>query len=475
MKNILLKGLFVSASIIFATSSVSAMTCTNLTKSLSKGSENSEVLTLQQFLFDGGYLTAKPNGYFGAGTAAAVKKFQIANGMSPVGSVGAGTRGKLKDVSCDKSSSTVMSTSIKTENPQVVKNDSGLVSYKVTGGAANIVFDSITNSVWAPSYKNISKIDTKNGSEVVFNKTVGDSGSVVFDNISSSVWTLSSRGSYVTKTNIKTGESVDIEVGKFPKYIVFDDVTNSIWIANDRTSFLKKIDVKTNKVSEYLVGRNINSMTFSKEMSSIFVTHYQKEFLSKVDVKTGSSTDFALDVVPSGSVVDTITNSVWVGGSAKDPEAGNESVDVLSKINLATGEVKKYILGRSLRGRGMLGNYSYVNLIFNAETSSIWTPSRTSNAITKINVNTGEIKEYTIGDKFGAQKIEYDPITKSIWAITYSGIVSKINVITGIITEFTIDKKIATESVFANDLTFDSSTNSILVSSQGFIYKIQSK
>ena len=57
MKNILIKGLLVFASVFLITSSVSALTCTNLTKTLSKGSENSEVLKLQQFLFDGGYLT----------------------------------------------------------------------------------------------------------------------------------------------------------------------------------------------------------------------------------------------------------------------------------------------------------------------------------------------------------------------------------------------------------------------------------
>lgn len=105
MKNILLKGLFVSASIIFITSSASAMACTSLTKALSKGSENSEVLKLQQFLFDGGYLTAKPNGYFGDRTVMAVKKFQKEKGLAQVGTVGPLTRTKLKNMSCSSASS----------------------------------------------------------------------------------------------------------------------------------------------------------------------------------------------------------------------------------------------------------------------------------------------------------------------------------------------------------------------------------
>ncbi|MEI6810558.1 MAG: peptidoglycan-binding domain-containing protein [Candidatus Nomurabacteria bacterium] len=103
MKNILIKGLFVSVSILFITSSSSALTCTNLTKPLANGSKDSEVLKLQQFLFDGGYLSTKPNGYFGAGTLTALKKFQKANGLAQVGSVGPGTRSKIKEVSCNDS------------------------------------------------------------------------------------------------------------------------------------------------------------------------------------------------------------------------------------------------------------------------------------------------------------------------------------------------------------------------------------
>ncbi len=107
------------------------MTCTSLTKPLSKGSENSEGLTLQQFLFDGGYLTIKPNGYFGAGTVTAVKKFQIANGISPVGSIGAGTRGKVKEVSCSKKGTALtlktmqqVAQSTSTNSTQIVSSES---------------------------------------------------------------------------------------------------------------------------------------------------------------------------------------------------------------------------------------------------------------------------------------------------------------------------------------------------------------
>lgn len=97
----ILKRLLIASVLIASISTfVSAMTCTTLTKSLTRGSTDSEVTILQQFLFDGGYLKTQPNGIFGAGTVTAVKRFQIANGVSPVGSVGKMTRAKVKEVSC---------------------------------------------------------------------------------------------------------------------------------------------------------------------------------------------------------------------------------------------------------------------------------------------------------------------------------------------------------------------------------------
>jgi peptidoglycan hydrolase-like protein with peptidoglycan-binding domain len=82
------------------TQQTTATTCTNLTKALSKGSENSEVLKLQQFLYDSRYLTSKPNGYFGNGTISAVKKFQAVNGLSQSGLIGPIARQKINELTC---------------------------------------------------------------------------------------------------------------------------------------------------------------------------------------------------------------------------------------------------------------------------------------------------------------------------------------------------------------------------------------
>jgi hypothetical protein len=65
------------------------------TKPLKFGMTSSEVRELQVRLKELGYLTATPTGYYGNQTLAAVKKYQKANGLEQLGSVGPGTRAAL--------------------------------------------------------------------------------------------------------------------------------------------------------------------------------------------------------------------------------------------------------------------------------------------------------------------------------------------------------------------------------------------
>lgn len=147
--------------------------CINLTKTLSKGSENSEVLKLQQFLFDGGYLTVKPNGYFGSGTVTALKKFQLTNSMSPVGSVGPMTRSKIKEVSCTSGSSKISTVS---NVMPVVVNEANLNKINETDviDSINVInkkVEDYDNNYFAqnkkiPSYKFNVKVGGKWGSKL---------------------------------------------------------------------------------------------------------------------------------------------------------------------------------------------------------------------------------------------------------------------------------------------------------------------
>lgn len=58
---------------------------------LRRGNQGSEVLVLQQYLADLGYLSTAPDGQFGSGTERAVKLFQEANGLTADGIAGVGT------------------------------------------------------------------------------------------------------------------------------------------------------------------------------------------------------------------------------------------------------------------------------------------------------------------------------------------------------------------------------------------------
>jgi len=58
---------------------------------LRRGDENAEVLVLQQYLLNLGYLSTEPDGQFGSGTERAVKLFQEANGLTADGVAGKGT------------------------------------------------------------------------------------------------------------------------------------------------------------------------------------------------------------------------------------------------------------------------------------------------------------------------------------------------------------------------------------------------
>jgi peptidoglycan hydrolase-like protein with peptidoglycan-binding domain len=62
---------------------------------LYSGMEGDEVLKLQKVLKEQGFFSVEPNGSFGPLTVLAVKKFQVAHGLSQLGVVGPGTRAAL--------------------------------------------------------------------------------------------------------------------------------------------------------------------------------------------------------------------------------------------------------------------------------------------------------------------------------------------------------------------------------------------
>jgi hypothetical protein len=68
------------------------------TEYLTPGSQDNEVLMLQEILQREGYLTAPPTGYFGTATEGAVEEFQTAEGIDALGVVGPSTRAALNQI-----------------------------------------------------------------------------------------------------------------------------------------------------------------------------------------------------------------------------------------------------------------------------------------------------------------------------------------------------------------------------------------
>lgn len=70
--------------------------CNILNRNLSQGVQGDDVASLQEFLSGEGYLSANATGYFGPMTGQAVAKWQAAQGVQSVGSVGPMTRERIK-------------------------------------------------------------------------------------------------------------------------------------------------------------------------------------------------------------------------------------------------------------------------------------------------------------------------------------------------------------------------------------------
>ncbi len=113
-------------------SSTPVVLCATLLTTLSRRQETPEVMTLQSFLSEKGFLQATPNGYFGAGTLASVKAFQKSKAITPTGVVGTITRGAIAKETCIRPLSQKIISSIVSSSslPQVQVTSSS--STKVT-------------------------------------------------------------------------------------------------------------------------------------------------------------------------------------------------------------------------------------------------------------------------------------------------------------------------------------------------------
>jgi hypothetical protein len=127
-----MKKILLVLTVLLGVSYASAASCIDLKSGLSRGMETPNVLILQNFLYEKGFLKAKPNGYFGVGTFAGVKAYQKSLGFEQAGSVGPATRAAIRKETCGTAS-----VSQTTTVPAVVTTTKSEPVYKPTVAVVN--------------------------------------------------------------------------------------------------------------------------------------------------------------------------------------------------------------------------------------------------------------------------------------------------------------------------------------------------
>lgn len=74
--------------------------CDTLDRNLSRGMENEDVGYMQEFLKEKGFFDGEATGFFGAKTEAALKAYQVSEGLPGVGAFGPRTRTLILAVHC---------------------------------------------------------------------------------------------------------------------------------------------------------------------------------------------------------------------------------------------------------------------------------------------------------------------------------------------------------------------------------------
>jgi peptidoglycan hydrolase-like protein with peptidoglycan-binding domain len=179
------KSIFAALIISSFAYSHAAGSCLDFSTNLSRGSESSLVLSVQNFLFAKGFLKVAPNGYFGPSTFAAVKAYQKAQGFAQVGNTGPATRAAIKRDSCTQSQTVTQATQAAATTTPIVQISTSTTSIPAqnlprpaitsfdlvtlfAGGAANWNF-----SMYGTNFSTSSNVITMRNTETRKTYTIG--------------------------------------------------------------------------------------------------------------------------------------------------------------------------------------------------------------------------------------------------------------------------------------------------------------
>ncbi len=400
---------------------VSALTCVDLQNNLIKGKETSEVLSLQNFLAQKGFLTAKPNGYFGVGTLAAVKKYQQSIGLSRSGQVFPLTRAAIKKETCGSSASLPVSNT-GTQNTSTVSTvditPTLAGTYAVGINPYGIAITPSTNIVWVANYSanNLSKINLTTGDNIGTYSTGINPVQLITEPFTNSLWVANRGSNSVTKINLATETTIGTyPVGVNPGYLAFDAYTKSIWVANRGSNTVTKINASDGVImGTYSVGSNPVVVEFDSFTNSIWVANNSSSSIMKLNPTTGAIIGtYTVGNYPSGIAFDSYTNSLWVTSYTSNN---------VTKINPTTGVViGTYTVGTNPTG-----------VTFDTYTKSVWVANRGSNNVIKINPVTGAtLGTYSVGTNPNSIAVT----SNAVWVSNYT---------TNNVTKFTTQKSVTT-------------------------------
>jgi YVTN family beta-propeller protein len=193
-----------------------------------------------------------------------------------------------------------------------------------------------------------------------------DSRWVAFDG--TNVWVTNSHDGTVSKINAITGSTTTVSVGLYPFGVAFDG--SSIWVANRDSKTLSKINPSTNAVTTVALGSDADPYAVLFDGTNIWTNHNTYGMY-----KINPSTNVVSDAVLSPGINGTGFTMAFDGTNVWVP---NQIGNTISRINVATGVLDQYTVGTNPYGVAFDG-------------TNIWVTNGTSNNVMRINPANGAV------------------------------------------------------------------------------------
>lgn len=371
-------------------SASSALTCANLNKDLSIGSKGQDVVSLQKFLTEKGFLKQKGSVDFDKATEDALKSYQKSKKLKETGKATFAVRKEIKSESCKITNSTNKVTFAKSESEGVQNSPSSMsnMSPKVVSATINKMN---TNSLPKPQIMNSMNMATMTMPNMMPNMINGGMSSSTnlkeFEDLSSpKIYSLDKIMFFrkaLTKTKLTVnGENLSRISNKFilngpnnKEYILgeaeslsgtstalsTDFTMKKFNCGNDCNDYLDEgeylLSIKTSKGLSNSLPIKLRLISFSSSSGSLNSSVKQKvkgALLGQVSFSTGMSVKAdKLKVAITGPLSNKVTNIKIKDELASKVITGNQTYDLggvgvnehASKIYSIYGDVDSMISG----------------------------------------------------------------------------------------------------------------------------------